>query len=60
VDDHQPTYLTNWGKKKLGGVRHNVALPFTLKSMLRQKKKNYENSNISPYKNKYFNLQKIL
>jgi hypothetical protein len=28
-----------------------VALPFTLKSILRQKKKNYENSNISPCKN---------
>jgi hypothetical protein len=35
-----------------------MALPFTLKSMLRQKKKNYGNSNISPYKNKYFNLKK--
>jgi hypothetical protein len=28
-----------------------VALPFTLKSISRQKKKNYENSNISPCKN---------
>jgi hypothetical protein len=27
-----------------------VALPFTLKSILRQKKKNYGNSNISPSK----------
>jgi hypothetical protein len=31
------------------GVGHIVALPFTLKSTLRQKK-NYENSNISPCK----------
>jgi hypothetical protein len=29
----------------------HVALPFTLKSILRQKKKNYGNSNISPCKN---------
>jgi hypothetical protein len=28
-----------------------MALPFTLKSFLRQKKKNYGNSNISPSKN---------
>ncbi len=33
---------------------HIVALPFTLKSILRQKK-NYENSNISPCKNIIFN-----
>jgi hypothetical protein len=32
------------------GVCHTVALPFTLKSILRQKK-NYGNSNISPCKN---------
>jgi len=32
------------------GVCHTMALPFTLKSILRQKK-NYENSNISPGKN---------
>ncbi len=32
------------------GVYHTVALPFTLKSNLRQKK-NYGNSNISPCKN---------
>jgi hypothetical protein len=31
------------------GVCHSVALPFTLKSILMQKK-NYENSNISPCK----------
>jgi hypothetical protein len=35
------------------GVCHSVALPFTLKSILRQKK-NYENSNISPCKNIIF------
>jgi hypothetical protein len=29
-------------------------LPFTLKSILRQRKKNYGNSNISPYKNIIF------
>jgi hypothetical protein len=34
-------------------VCHTVALPFTLKNILRQKK-NYENSNISPCKNKIF------
>jgi hypothetical protein len=33
-----------------------MALPFTLKSILRQKK-NYENSNISPMQK--YNLQKI-
>jgi len=32
------------------GVCHTMALPFTLKSILRQKK-NYGNSNISPCKN---------
>ncbi len=37
------------------GVCHTVALPFTLKSILRQKK-NDGNSNISPSKN--YNLQK--
>jgi hypothetical protein len=35
------------------GVYHTVALPFTLKSFLRQKKK-YGNSNISPCKNIIF------
>jgi hypothetical protein len=35
------------------GVCHTVALPFTFKSILRQKK-NYENSNISPCKNTIF------
>jgi hypothetical protein len=33
--------------KQEQGVCHTIALPFTLKSILRQKK-NYENSNISP------------
>jgi len=37
------------------GVCHTVALPFTLKSILRQKK-NYENSNISPMQK--YTLQK--
>jgi hypothetical protein len=35
------------------GVCHTVALPFTLKSTLREKK-NYGNSNISPCKNTIF------
>jgi hypothetical protein len=38
------------------GVCHSMALPFTLKNMLRQKK-NYGNSNFSPCKN-IPNLQK--
>jgi hypothetical protein len=38
-------------------VSHTMALPFTLKSTLRQKK-NYGNSNISPCQK--FNLLKIL
>jgi predicted adenine nucleotide alpha hydrolase (AANH) superfamily ATPase len=33
-----------------------MALPFTLKSILRQKKKYYGNSNISPWQK--YNLQK--
>jgi hypothetical protein len=36
------------------GVCHTVALPFTFKSILRQKKLNYGNSNISPCKNIIF------
>jgi hypothetical protein len=36
------------------GVGHTVAAPFTIKSILRQKKKNYGNSNISPCKNILF------
>jgi hypothetical protein len=41
---------------KTKDVCHIVALPFTLKSILRQKKKkkNYGNSNISPCKNIIF------
>ncbi len=38
------------GQSEQRGVSHTVALPFTLKSILRQKK-NYGNSNISPCKN---------
>jgi hypothetical protein len=45
---------------KQGSVCHTVALPFTLKSILRQKKKNYGNSNISPLKNIIFPKKKIL
>jgi hypothetical protein len=33
------------------GVCHTLALPFTLKSIFKGKRKNYENSNISPCKN---------
>jgi hypothetical protein len=44
-------------KKKNKGVCHIVALPFTLKSILRQKK-NYGNSIISPCQNN--DLQQIL
>jgi hypothetical protein len=40
-------------KKEKQGVYHIVALPFTLKSILMQKK-NYGNSNISPCKNIIF------
>ncbi len=36
------------------GVCHTVTLPFTLKNILRQKKKNYGNSNISPCQNIIF------
>jgi hypothetical protein len=39
-------YYTTHNKIKQG-VCHTVTLPFTLKSILMQKK-NYENSNISP------------
>jgi hypothetical protein len=37
-----------------------VALPITLKSKLRQNKKNYGNSNISPHKNTIFKKQNPL
>jgi hypothetical protein len=40
------------------GVSHCPALPFTLKSILRQKKKNDGNSNISPCKNIIFKRKK--
>jgi len=49
-----PTYL----HVKQGGLCHTVALPFTLKCILGQKK-NYGNSNISPCKNIIF-FKKIL
>ncbi len=42
---------TTWLEKQ--GVCHNVALPFTLKCILRQKK-NYGKSIISPFKNIIF------
>jgi hypothetical protein len=40
-------------KKRKQGVSHTMALPFTLKSILRRKE-NYENSNISLCKNIIF------
>jgi len=46
------------GKKKQGLCHIVAALPFTLKSILRQRK-NYGTSNISPCKNIIFN-KKIL
>jgi hypothetical protein len=49
---------TNSRTQEKQGVCHTSALPFTLKSILRQKK-NYGNSNISACKN-IPNLQKIL
>jgi hypothetical protein len=47
--------LYNQNPKENKGVCHTAGLPFTLKSILRQKK-NYENSNISPCKNIFFKL----
>ncbi len=47
-------YQTQFFSTQEQGVCHNVALPFTLKSILRQRKKNYENSNILPCKNIIF------
>jgi hypothetical protein len=46
-------------QSKKGCVTDTVALPFRLKSILRQKK-NYENSNISPSKNNIIFKKKIL
>jgi hypothetical protein len=46
TDPHQAEHP----RENKGCVSHTVALPFTLKSMLRQKK-NYENSIIYPCKN---------
>jgi hypothetical protein len=52
-----PNGGNNNNPTKKQGVCHTVALPSKLKSILRQKKKNYENSNkISPCKN-IINLQ---
>jgi hypothetical protein len=44
-------------QKQQGVCHHIVALSFTFKGILRQKK-NYENSNVSPMQK--YNLQKIL
>jgi hypothetical protein len=51
------TRLLHFGKilpRKRLGVSHTVALAFAFKSFLRQKKKNYGNSNILPCKNIIF------
>jgi hypothetical protein len=48
MDDSSNTSLDGIPLKQ--GVGHTVALPFTLKMILQQKK-NYGNSNISPCKN---------
>jgi len=50
-------FASKFSKSNKQGVRHTLALPFTLKSILRQKK-NYGNSNISPYKNIIFEKSK--
>jgi hypothetical protein len=50
--DDGPFWLAHYEKKKQG-VCHIIALPFTKKSIWRQKK-NYGNSNISPFKNIIF------
>jgi hypothetical protein len=50
--DNPPLEQHNTIEKKQG-VCHTVALPCTLKKILRQKK-NYGNSNISPPKNIIF------
>jgi hypothetical protein len=49
ISDHVTLLFLGFFFKKKQGVCHVVPLPFTLKSILRQKKKNYGNSNISPY-----------
>jgi len=59
ISDPTTTTTTSKAKQEVQtkqGVHHIVALPFTLKSILRQKKK-YRNSNISPCK-KYNLLKK--
>jgi hypothetical protein len=48
-----PLPLYDVRARKTRGVSHTLALPFTLKSILRQKK-NYGDSNISPCKNIIF------
>jgi hypothetical protein len=64
-EEHGPPYSNTFGSyptppQKTQGECHIVSLPFTTKSiLLRQKKKTYGNSNISPCKN-IPKLQKIL
>ncbi len=45
-----PWFERSQRNKTKQGVCHTVALPFTLKRILRQKKKNHGNQNISPCK----------
>jgi len=51
--EHEAPWSGRSQHDKTRGVSHTVALPFTLKSTLRQKK-NSGNSNISPCKNIIF------
>jgi hypothetical protein len=50
VDDHQPTYLTNWGKKTRG-VSH-CGLAIYIKKYVKDKEEEL-------WKLKYFTMQKI-
>jgi hypothetical protein len=47
-------YPLIWLNLRNMGVRHTVALPFTLNIILLKEKKNYENPIISPCKNIIF------
>jgi hypothetical protein len=50
ISDHVTLLFLGFFFKKKQGVSHVVPLPFTLKHILRQKKKNYGNTKISPCK----------
>jgi hypothetical protein len=57
VEQEAPWFGRVTSKPTKQGMCHTVALPFTLKSIFRQKK-NYGNLNISPCKN--ISFKKIL